>query len=198
MAGAHLFGFVAGQTGRGLQIEAPAATPYLWGAVAGADGFGLYYDRDMLTFQATGPGVAAVAAMTTPLMAVLAAAILLVGAWQVRRGIPFVRLFPVLALALVLTLIVTNKVGSPQFETWLLPVVVFALAVDRRRWQVLAAAVVAVCALTQLVYPILYGGVLTPEPIAVTVLTARNLLLIALLVWMTVRLVRPAPAARRA
>lgn len=196
--GAHLFGFVAGQTGRGLQIEAPAATPYLWGAVAGADGFGLYYDRDMLTFQATGPGVAAVAAMTTPLMAVLAAAILLVGAWQVRRGIPFVRLFPVLALALVLTLIVTNKVGSPQFETWLLPVVVFALAVDRRRWQVLAAAVVAVCALTQLVYPILYGGVLTPEPIAVTVLTARNLLLIALLVWMTVRLVRPAPAARRA
>lgn len=196
--GAHLFGFVAGQTGRGLQIEAPAATPYLWAAMVGVDGAGVYYDREMLTFQVRGPGVAAVAAVTTPLMASVAAVILLVGVWQARRGIRFVRLFPVLALALVLTLIVTNKVGSPQFETWLLPVVVFALAVDRRRWRAPAIAVVIVCALTQLVYPILYGGILTPAPVALTVLTARNLLLIALLVWMVVRLVRAATAPRRA
>ena len=59
--------------------------------------------------------------------------------------------------------------------------------------------------LTQLVYPLLYGGILTPALVPVTVLTVRNLALIALLVWMVVRLaaivrspVRDAAALRAA
>ena len=36
--GAHLLGFVAGQTGRGLQLEAPVSAIYLWQAVAGVTG----------------------------------------------------------------------------------------------------------------------------------------------------------------
>lgn len=49
--------------------------------------------------------------------------------------------------------------------------------------------------LTQLVYPLLYGGILTPALVPVTVLTVRNLALIALLVWMVVRLRRHRPVA---
>ncbi|MFI8631187.1 glycosyltransferase 87 family protein [Microbacterium sp. NPDC077663] len=186
----HALGFVTGQTGRGLQVEAPVSAPYVWGALLGSDGSAVYYDQGLLTFQVTGPHVDLVIAAMTPLLAASAAAVLLIGVWRLRRGAPFVRLFPVLALALVLVLIVVNKVGSPQFHTWLFAPVVLGLVIDRRRWAAPAALACVAAALTQLVYPVLYGGIVTPAILAVVVLTLRNLVLVALLVWMVVRLVR--------
>lgn len=186
----HALGFVTGQTGRGLQVEAPVSAPYVWGALLGADGSAVYYDQGLLTFQVTGPQVDLVIAAMTPLLALAAAGVLLLGARQVRRGVPFVRLFPVLALALVLVLIVANKVGSPQFHTWLFAPVVLGLVIDRRRWVAPAALVLTAAALTQLVYPVLYGGIITPAVLPVAVLTLRNLGLVGLLVWMVARLVR--------
>ncbi len=43
--GAHAFGFVADQTDRGLQLEAPVSAWYLWGAVLGVPGSFIYYDQ---------------------------------------------------------------------------------------------------------------------------------------------------------
>lgn len=190
----HALGFIAGQTGRGLQVEAPISAAYLWGALLGVEGFWVFYDQELLTFQVTGAEVDVVIAVMTPVLAVTALAVAGIGAWKAYRRVSFVRLFPVLALALVVTLIVCNKVGSPQFQTWLFPVIVFGLVVDRRRWALPGVLVLAVAALTQLVYPVMYMGILYPEPVTTTVLTARNLLLFALLVWMIVRLVRlPVP-----
>ncbi|WP_405373281.1 MULTISPECIES: hypothetical protein [unclassified Microbacterium] len=194
----HLLGFVAGQTGRGLQVEAPVSAVYLWGALLHVDGFWVFYDQELLTFQVTGSQVDLVIAAMTPLLAIAAFAVVALGAWKSWHGVTFVRLFPVLGLALVTVLIVFNKVGSPQFQTWLFPLIVFGLVVDRRRWWRPGILVLAAAALTQLVYPILYMGVLSPEPLAVTALTARNFVLVALLVWMVVRLVRlPAPGRVR-
>ena len=51
----HAFGFVTDQTDRGLQLEAPVSAWYLWRAVLGIPGSSIYYDRDILTFQVTGP-----------------------------------------------------------------------------------------------------------------------------------------------
>ncbi len=191
----HALGFVAGQTGRGLQVEAPVSAVYLWGALLGAEGSWVYYDQELLTFQVTGTQVDAVITAMTPLLALAASAVAAAGAYKAWRGVRFVALFPVLGLALVTALIVFNKVGSPQFQTWLIPVAVFGLVVDRRRWARPAVLVLAAAALTQLVYPVLYMGVLYPHPLAVTVLTVRNLVLLVLLAWMVVRLARlPVPA----
>jgi len=190
----HALGFVSGQTGRGLQVEAPISGAYLWGALLGMDGFWVYYDQELLTFQVTGTQVDLVIDAMTPILALAAVGIAALGALKARRGARFVQLFPVMALSLVAALIVFNKVGSPQFQTWLFPVIVLGLAIDRRRWWMPALVVLAAAALTQLVYPVLYMGILYPEPLAVTVLTVRNLLLMALLVWMVVRLARvPVP-----
>lgn len=98
----------------------------------------------------------------------------------------------------MLGFIVFNKVGSPQYLAWLVPSVVIGIVVQRRVWAGPAALALVAAALTQLVYPLLYAGILTPEPVAVTVLTLRNLVTIALFVWMVVRVARlPAPARRR-
>ncbi len=192
---AHAFGFVAGQTGRGLQLEAPVTGWFLWQAVAGVEGAFVYYDSDILTFQATGADVDAVIAVMTPLLALAVGAVATLGAVQAWRGASFARLFPPLALALVLALIVFNKVGSPQFLTWIIAPIAIGLVLESRRWWGAAIAALAAALLTQLVYPLLYHRLILADGIAAAVLTLRNLLLIALLVWAVVRVVR---APRRA
>lgn len=195
--GAHAFGFVAGQAGRGLQIEAPVSAIYLWQAVAGMPGASVYYDRDVLTFQVTGAGVDVVVALMTPLLAVAVLGVAALGAFHAWRGARFAALFPPLALSLVLALIVFNKVGSPQFLTWLVPPLAMGLVVDRRRWLRAAAVALGAALLTQFVYPLLYDRVTAADAFAVAVLTLRNLVMIGLLAWAIVRLVRVRSWPRR-
>ena len=187
---AHVLGFVEGQTGRGLQLEAPVTALYLWQAVAGVDEAFVYYDSDILTFQVTGAGVDAVIALMTPLLAVAVLAIALLGAAKAWRGAGFAALFPPLALALVLAFIVFNKVGSPQFLTWIIAPLALGLVLDRRRWRWPAVAALGAALLTQLVYPLLYDRLIVADAFAAGVLTLRNALLIALLVWAIVRVAR--------
>lgn len=187
---AHLFGFIADQGTRGLQIEAPVSTPYLWGALSGIDGFWVYYSTDLLTFEVTGTDIDPVIAAMTPVLIAVVAAVAVTGGIQALRGAGFARLFPTLSLALTAGFIVCNKVGSPQYASWLIPPLVIGLVIDRRRWLRPAVLGGAIALLTHLVYPLLYAGLLDPEPVAVSVLTLRNALLIVLFTWMVVRLVR--------
>lgn len=178
-ADSEILGFLTEQTGRGLQIEAVAATPFLWLAVAGAAR--IEYSFEILTFEITAPGVETVAAVLTPVMAVCVLAVAAVGAFKAMRGASFPRLFPPLALTLVTLLIVTNKVGSPQFQTWLIAPMIVWLALDRVRARVPAVVVLTLCLLTCLVYPIGYDALLRADALAVAVLTVRNVLLVVLL-----------------
>lgn len=193
----HAFGFVGDQTTRGLQVEAPISTVYLWGAMLGLPGFFVYYSNDMLTFEVTGTEIDPVIAAMTPVLVAGVGAVVALTAYKTWRGASFARLLPTASLALVLAFIVCNKVGSPQYLCWLLPSVVLGIVIDRRDWRMPAILTLVLCALTQLIYPIVYNDVLTAQPFGVAVLTARNLLLIVLLVWMTVRLCR-IPARRPA
>ncbi|WP_315069088.1 hypothetical protein [uncultured Microbacterium sp.] len=187
-ADTEILGFLTEQTGRGLQIEAVAATPFLWLAVAGAAR--IEYSFEILTFQITAPGVDAVSAALTPLMVLSVLAVTVLGALKAVRGASFPRLFPPLALTLVTLLIVTNKVGSPQFQTWMIAPVILWLVLDRVRARVPAVVVLALCLLTCLVYPIGYDALLRADALSVVVLTVRNILLVVLLVLAARALVR--------
>ena len=186
----ELFGFLTAQGGRGLQIEAVAATPFLWMAASGTAV--IDYSFEILTFQIRAPGADQVSWLLTPLMIVVVAGVLLLGFWRARRGAPWQRLLPALSMGLVTTLIVTNKVGSPQFQTWLIAPVVLWFVFDRSRSQTPAALVLMLCALTFAVYPLTYDGLLTAHPLPVTLITLRNLGLIALLV-LSVRAIARTP-----
>lgn len=182
-SGLNAVGFVAEQAGRGLQIEAPLAVAWLWQIVAGSDAVEVVYDRQILTFQISGPGADAAASVTTPIMALGVAAVLLLGIRAARRGAAFGRLFPPLALSFIVVLMLANKVGSPQFVTWLAAPVVLGLVLRTRRFLVPAALAAAVALLTQVIYPYWYGWLMAANPGFVLVLTAKVLLLGALLVW---------------
>ncbi len=179
-ADTEIFGFLTAQTGRGLQIEAVAATPFLWMALVGAAR--IEYSFDILTFQIVAPGAEAVAAVLTPLMVVLVVVVTAIGAMKTMRGTSFSRLFPPLALTLVLALIVMNKVGSPQFQSWVIAPVILWFVVDRTRVATSAVIALALCALTCLVYPLTYDALLRADLVPVAILTLRNVLLVVGLV----------------
>lgn len=190
------------QAGRGLQVEAPVSTVWLWAAAAGEWAARVYYDQGILTWQILGDGSAQAAAAMTPLLALAVFIIVALGIVATRRGIDEVELFPVLALALVMALITVNKVGSPQFATWIAVPVILGLAWQRSggvAFRVPAVLALVIAALTQVVYPVLYGSLLALDPRMLVVLSARNLLYVVLLGWAVWQLVvlcwRPRVAA---
>lgn len=182
-AGTNAFGFIAEQAGRGLQIEAPAAVFWLWQIVAGSREVAIEYSRDILTFQIVGPGADTAAALTTPLMLVAAVVVAAIGARAVRRGVPFAVLMAPLSLAFVVVLMLANKVGSPQFATWLAAPVILGLVLRPARFAAPALLAAAVALLTQIIYPYWYGWLLVANPAFVFLLTMKVALLVALLVW---------------
>lgn len=195
-----ILSFVLQQTARGLQIEAPVSLPWLWLAVSGVPGTGLYYDDDILTYQVQGAGVDVAAQVMTPLLAIAVAAIAVLAVWLLGRGARPAALLPPLSLAFVTALIAVNKVGSPQFISWLAVPIVYGLVVHAAgrasSFRVPAVLGLVIAGLTQVVYPYLYGYLLAIDPMMLTVLTVRNLLLFVLLGW-AVRAMVAAPRARR-
>jgi hypothetical protein len=197
--GANAFSFITQQTGRGLQIESGIGTFWMWDAFTHRPGAStIYYDTSILTYQLRGQGVQAAAAVATPLLAAVALALLLLAVLIARRGVPAADLLPPLALAITTALILFNKVGSPQFVTWLAVPIVLGLSTAATgrgpsfRFPALLALVIA--GLTQLIYPVLYGKLLELNFWMLLVLSARNLLYLALLawaIWSMVRLLSP-------
>lgn len=196
---AHLLSFVGQQTGRALQIEAPLATPFMWAAAFGAPGAAVYYNQEILTFEVSGAGTHAAAAVSTPLMAVVVVAGVVLALWAVRRGAHRAEAAPLLALLFVAALVATNKVGSPQYIGWFAVPIVWGLVAGRpsaRRLLPVAVAAIPMALLTQVIYPGFYDQVLTVQPWILVVLTLRNALEVAVLVWSVVAIVRLGVRAR--
>jgi hypothetical protein len=195
--GANLFSFVTQQTARGLQVEAPISAVWLWQAFAGVPGTFVYYDRTLLTWQVAGFGVDLTSTMMTVLMALCALVIVLIAMLVLQRGARATEVLPVLALALVSGLIAFNKVGSPQFMTWLAVPVILGLATHAaghgRSFRAPAIMVAALALLTQAFYPYLYGWLIGLHPAMLLVLTARNVLVFVVLGWALVALWRCTP-----
>jgi len=179
--GAHLLSFLTQQTSRGIQIESPLALPFVWLGVLQVPGYGIYYAQDLLTFQVAGDGVEIASAASNVALAVAVVAVLALGWLRLRRGTSAARLLAPLSLALVMCLIVFNKVGSPQFMTWIIAPVILGLIVDRARFAPVAIVALAMAVLTQVFYPFYYNLILELNPLLVVVMTVRNVLEIVVL-----------------
>ena len=204
-SGTNVLSFVTEQTGRGLQVEAPAATAWMWLASAGVRGSEVYYDDSILTWQVRGPGVELASALMTPLLLLVVAVIAALGALALRRGAAAQALLPPIVLALITGMIAVQKVGSPQFVTWLAVPVILGIVAHREgaaaSFRVPASVALVVAALTHVTYPYLYGYLLGLYPAMLAVLTAKNLLLLVLLAWAIAAIrasARVAPAGRTA
>lgn len=198
------------QSDRGLQIESIVATPLMVARIVDPDRWPVELSSYNAFEIMTGPGrealiqVASVATLVGGLVILALAVLLTVQLRSVHskgdRPAPEVSWrIAMLALAILLVLIITNKTFSTQYMLWLAgPIAALLLtsgsdtAAARRRARIssaLAWAVVALGAATHLLYPICYPP-LTAAPgtpvdpglltAATAVLTVRNLGLVAL------------------
>jgi hypothetical protein len=171
----NLFSFLGEQTGRGLQIEAPLATPFLWLASFHEQGYAVYYDTVILTFQVMGDGTSFVADLSSLLLGLVFLGTLGWGIWLHRKGSSPSHVLPAVALTLTTVLIVFNKVGSPQYIGWLAAPIIAGLVMEQRRFIAPAVVALILGALTQAFYPYLYNALLNVQPIELGILTLRNI-----------------------
>jgi uncharacterized membrane protein len=170
----YVFSFLGQQTTRGLQIEAPMATPFLWLASFQQQGYAVYYDTAILTFQVMGEGTAVIAELSTVLLGLGCAGILIWGIWLHRSGSQPSLVLPAVALALTMVLIVFNKVGSPQYMVWLAAPIIAGLVFKQKSFIAPAVIALILAGLTQAFYPYLYNGLLEVRPFELSILTLRN------------------------
>ena len=190
---ADVASFLTTQSGRGLQVESVAATPWVVAGALGGSGGMVQLNEALVTWELTAPGTAATARALDVVLALSVGAAAGLMWWAGRRGRAGLALLPGCLLLLTL-LVVVNKVGSPQYMSWLAPPVAALVASrgsGRRRWvAVVAALVLGAAALTQVVFPWGYLDLLTGEPGVSLALAARNVLLVALVAVAAVGLVQ--------
>lgn len=172
---ANIFSFLGQQTGRGLQIEAPLATPFMWLSSFHQEGFAVYYDNSILTFQVMGEGTQIVAELSSVLLGLGFLGALGWGIWLHSKGSSPSHVLPAVALALTMVLIVFNKVGSPQYIGWLAAPIIAGLVLEQKKFMVPAVIALVLAALTQAFYPYLYKGLLELHPLELSLLTLRNI-----------------------
>lgn len=174
---------------RGIQVESTWATPFLLAARQGREleipfEFGAYHIRAPLTELAK--RLASVATV-----GVLAVSVLLA-----RRQAPDD--VPALAATLcttMLLLLATASVFSPQYVVWAVAAASVAVAAPRSPLRLPALLLVPAGLLSQAVYPLYYNDMLTLGTRGLTVLTARNLIVVAAAVLALVATLRATRAA---
>lgn len=201
IAGANhnIFSFVSGQTERGIQIESPTAMPWLWNAAFGGHDSGISYNRHIQTFEVSGANTDWLSFWLGPVQLGAILITFVLGLIATRRGVANpTDVIAWTALTGVCDLIFFNKVGSPQFYSWLAVPIILGVLLGAKRWRLASLMVAAISVATWMVYPFVYDDILSSGWFGTTVLTLRNLMLLALLVYANVRLTALANASRPA
>ncbi len=192
----NLLSFLSAQEGRGLQVEAVAATPWVLQHAAGNPDVTVFLNQQLVTWEIAGPGTAGAARALNVALALAAGVTAALLWWASRRGDATAVLAPG-ALLVLTVLIAFDKVLSPQYLSWLAAPVAVALAAGRGasdgadapgegsglpRWlPASAGALLVVAGLTQWVFPWAYQQMLAGANAVSIGLAVRNVLLVVVL-----------------
>jgi hypothetical protein len=174
------FSFLSGQSNRGIEVESVLASPFM---VASWFGYPVKVVHLYGSFQISGPGISAVSSFAE-LLTVVGVCIVLW--WRLMRFRPRCwtpALMYDTAFTVLLVLVVTSRVLSPQYLIWLLGLACVVLTENgpMRRGTVMArpACLVIFCVLiTQVEFPLLFGEVMGAQFWGTMVVAVRNLILV--------------------
>ena len=179
-AGSDALQFVAWQLERGVQIESVAGGLTIFSHLVLGTPVDVTYAFN--SQQLVSPLADALATISQVVLVGLLAALLAFGYRSLRAGSaaypPIAERLLTLLLAALLAVIVTNKVLSPQYLVWLLPLAAFRPLRE-------AGLLAGICVLTILIFPLNYERLVQLEPGMIILLNVRNGLLVAWLSWLT-------------
>ena len=178
-----VFSFLGDQSSRGIQIESPIAAFWLWPAVVGSQATGIKFNAPLMTFEVFGANTALFANLMTLVQVGALLITSALGLAAFKRGVAPSRIIFWASFTGVLDLIVFNKVGSPQYMTWLVAPVVFGFIAKVAEAKTASALVLVISLITWLIYPIAYDAILASHFWETVLLTLRNLVLLAALVY---------------
>jgi uncharacterized membrane protein len=180
--GTQFWGWATFASGRGLQIETLTGNVVM--AVRALRGASpsetVWFNKFIISWEIVDTPLLANVAVVV--VAVLCAAIIMWAWWSWRAaGFPDGGL-GWLSLLIVTGTLLAGPVLSPQFAVWLLlPVVLLADRPDRQA-RLAAWLCLTVIAISQVIYPGVYTGYVSLDPLAISVVLARNALIVALFV----------------
>lgn len=186
----NMFSFIGMQSGRGIQVESTIAIFWLLQILFKIPGADVVYDQAILTFQVTGFGVTEVASLMTLVQFGALAITIFLGFRAKRRGVDANTLFAWMFLTATLDLLVFNKVGSPQYQLWVIGAAVFGVLAGTAKWKFVSVATIITSGISWLIFPIFYGSLLDGETVGVTLLILRNLGVVAILVYANIQLTK--------
>ena len=193
----NLFSFITMQSGRGIQVEATVAVIWLVQILLKIPGADVYYDNTIVTFQVSGAGVAEIAGLMTLVQFGALAITVFLGFRAKRQGADTNTLFAWMFLTATMDLIVFNKVGSPQYQLWLIAAVLFGILAKTANWRLVVWLTIFTSAITWLIFPVFYGSLLDGQPLGVTLLILKNLGLVAILVYANIQLTKLGSKVKR-
>ena len=194
----HLLSFLTLQSSRGVQVEAPVATWWLWNNPSG-DLNRIYLDAELITYQIRGAGTDFITAWLGLVMYGALAITALLGWLALRKSKTDHDARAAIAwtaLTATTDLIVFNKVGSPQYYGWLFVAALLFVVWQLTGWRIVTGWVAVLAFLTQLVYPVFYEGILQAATVPTYVLILRNLVVVGLLVYANVKLTQLSSSSR--
>ena len=185
------------QTDRGLQIEAPISWPLMAAWAIHKVPWIVFFSETSHSVEVSGPGASfllALATLTT-LLALITIAAFSLRAWRAQSSIT-PSAIALIAFTSVGMIILTNKVFSPQYIQWLVPIAIAALALtpgaislreadndpalehDDLALRRAVTSLLIVGLLTHMIYPRLYDWVSQSQPtnpLGVVLLLIRDL-----------------------
>lgn len=185
-----MFSFIGMQSGRGVQVESTIGIIWLVQILLSIPGAKIYYDNEILTFQVSGFGVTEVASIMTLVQFAALAITIFLGIRAKRAGVDSNTLFAWIFLTATLDLLVFNKVGSPQYELWVVGAAFVGVLFGTDKWKPVFWLTIFSSGLSWLIFPIYYGQLLDGKPLGVGLLIARNLAVVAILVWSNMQLTK--------
>jgi len=186
----NMYSFIGLQSGRGIQVESTIAIFWLIQILFKIPGPDIYYDNAILTFQVSGFGVTEIASLMTLVQFGALAITIFLGFRAKRAGADTNSLFAWMFLTATLDLLVFNKVGSPQYQLWVIGAAFFGVLASTANWKLVTRLTLITSGLSWLIFPIYYGSLLDGTTTGVALLVVRNLGVVAILVYANMQLTK--------
>lgn len=177
----YLFSFIKFQNLRGMQVESIFSTPFLWMFSLNIKNITVHMNESINSVEIYGLNFLNLEYVIYFFFILALSINVLVTLINFNKNVYCKNnLFLISSFNIICSLIVFNKVGSPQFMIWLMPNIIAGLLQFFKFWKSFASVFFVIILCTYIIYPLFYEKLICGNIVVVSILTLRNILILVL------------------